>query len=93
MAAANGVDHPNKLGRPVCGDHKHPRANDGTLGRDHRCDVGCLDKYDHPHNHSSRGSGDRNDHYMGSQAVGAPETVGELVLGHRASAVNMGILL
>ena len=43
MAVANGVDHPNKPGRPVCGDHKHPRASDGTLGRDHRRDVGCLD--------------------------------------------------
>ena len=43
MAAKNGVNHPNELGRPVCGDNKHPRASDGTLGRDHRRDVGRLD--------------------------------------------------
>ena len=43
VAATNGVDHPNELGRPVCGDHKHLEASDGTLGRDRRHDVGRLD--------------------------------------------------
>ena len=43
VAATNGVDHPNEVGRHVCDDHKHPEASDGTLGRDQRRDVGCLD--------------------------------------------------
>ena len=43
VAATNKVDHPNELGRPICGVHKHPRASDGTLGRDHHRDVGRLD--------------------------------------------------
>ena len=43
VAATKGIDHPNELGRPICGDHKHPKASDGLLGRDHRRDVGRLD--------------------------------------------------
>ena len=43
VAAADGVYHPNELDSLVYGDHKHPRANDGPLGRDHRRDVGHLD--------------------------------------------------
>ena len=43
VAEANEVDDLNEMGRPVCGDYKHPGANDCPLGRDHRRDVGCLD--------------------------------------------------
>ena len=71
MAAANGVGHANELSRQVRGDHKHPGADDCPLGRDHHRGVGHLNDQDNIDCHSSRGSGDRNDHYMGLRAVGA----------------------
>ena len=43
VAAADGFDHPNELGSPVCDDHKHARPNDGPLDPDHRRDMGRLD--------------------------------------------------